>query len=125
MKYLEIKNSKGYYWDDKKMVEIDQINKEELLKLINHAEADEFEMDEYDENQLQNKAHQIIYQSIYTKLNDFLTDKDQFNSDVDALYAKAIVEYGADIETGVEEDIEEAVDLNENEDEITLSNIPF
>jgi hypothetical protein len=125
MKYLEIKYNKGYYWNDKEMVEIDQINKVELLKLINHAEEDEFEMDVYDENQLQNKAHQIIYQSIYTKLNDFLADKEQFNREVDVLYAEAIGEYGADVELETsEEDIEEVEDAEE-ENDINSDDIPF
>jgi len=107
MKYLEIKDNKGYYWNDNEMVEIDQINKDDLLKLINHAEEDEFEIDIYDESQLQNKAHQIIYQSIHTKLNDFLADKEQFNRDVDTLYAEAIGEYGADVEAETGEETEE------------------
>lgn len=126
MKYLEIKDSKGYYWDDKEMVEIDQINKDDLLKLINHAEKDEFEMDAYDENKLHNKAHQIIYQSIHTKLADFLTDKEQFKTDVEAMYAKAVGEYGADLETETdEEEVEEAGDTNEEEEDINPDDIPF
>ena len=126
MKYLEIKNNKGYYFNDREMVEIDQINKDEILKLINHAEVDEFEMDVYDESQLQNKAHQIIYQSIYTKLSDFLKDKEQFNKDVDILYAEAIGEYGVDVEAEVdEEDIDKIEDTKGDKDEIGLNNIPF
>lgn len=125
MKYLEIKDNKGYYWNDKEMVEIDQINKDELLKLINHAEDDEFEMDAYDEKQLQNKAHQIIYQSLHTKLSDFLTDKGQFNADVDTLYAEAIGEYSADVEAETdEEDIEESEDTEEEENS-NPEDIPF
>lgn len=118
MKYLEIKNNKGYYWNDNEMVEIDQINKDDLLKLINHAEGDEFEIDTYDENQLQNKAHQIIYQSIHTKLSDFLADKEQFNRDVDTLYAEAVGEYGANVEAETAEEIEK-------EEPIDPENIPF
>jgi len=119
MKYLEIKDKKGYYWNDHDMVEIDQINKDDLLKLINHAEEDEFEMDMFDEKNLQNKAHQIIYQSIHTKLTDFLGDREQFKRDVDVLYAEAVGEYGADIET---ETGEEEV---EGEEEINPDEIPF
>lgn len=124
MKYLEIKDNKGHYWNGTEMVEIDQINKDALLKLIDHAEEDEFEMDAYDETQLQNKAHQIIYQSIYMKFSDFLTDKEQFKRDVDAMYAKAVGEYGADLEAETdEEDIEE---LKEAEGEgINPGDIPF
>ncbi|MCK5027104.1 MAG: hypothetical protein KAS07_01670 [Candidatus Pacebacteria bacterium] len=124
MKYLEIKDNKGYYWNGEGVVEIDKINKDDLLKLINHAEEDEFEMDAYNEEQLQNKAHQIIYQSIYTKLNDFLVDAEQFNRKVDALYTDAVGEYGADVEAETdEEDIEESEE-NE-EEEINPEDIPF
>jgi len=120
MKYLEIKNNKGYYFNDTEMVEIDQINKEDLLKLIIHAEENEFDMDTYDENQLQNKSHQIIYQGLYQKLKDFLDNNEQFDSEVDDLYAKAIGEYGADIQA--EADFEEAPVIDE---ENNLQDIPF
>lgn len=98
MKYLEIKNNKGYYWNDKTMVEIDQINKDDLLKLLDKAGEEAFEIDKFDEKQLQNKAHQIIYKSIYSKLKEFLDDKQRFTREVDELYAKAIGEYSANIE---------------------------
>ena len=124
MKYLEIKDNKGYYRNDTGMVEIDQINKDDLLKLIDHAEGNDFEMDAYNENQLQNKAHQIIYQSIYSKLNDFLTDKEQFNREVDALYSKAVGFYSADVEAETDEDsIEKAEDVEE-ENDISSENTP-
>lgn len=126
MKYLEIKDGKAYYWNDKEMIEIDQINKDDLLKIINHAEEDEFEMDVYDENQLQNKAHRIIYQSIHAKLSDFLTDKPQFKRDVDTMYAKAVGEYGADLEAETdEEEIVEASGAVAEDEDISPNNIPF
>ena len=125
MKYLEIKDNKGYYWNDKEMVEIDQINKDELLKLINHVEEDEFEMDAYDEKQLQNKAHQIIYQNIHSKLNDFLSDKEQFNREVDELYANAIGEYSVDLEAETDEEDVVETEVPEEEEEINPDDIPF
>ncbi len=126
MKYLEIKDGKGYYWNDKEMVEIDQVSKDDLLKLINHAEEDGFEMDAYDENLLPNKAHQIIYQSLHAKLSDFLTDKEQFKRDVDAMYAKAVGEYGADLgaETD-EEEVEETDAATDVEEDVHPNDIPF
>lgn len=124
MKYLEVRNNKGYYWNDKEMIEIDQISKDDLLRLINHAEEDGFEIDAYNENQLQNKAHQIIYQSIYTKFSDFLADKEQFKRDVDAMYAEAVGEYGPDIEGETDEEDIQEVDQDQGED-IRLEDIPF
>ncbi len=125
MKYLEIKDHKGYYWDEKQMVEIDKISKDDLLKLINHAEEDGFEMDVYDDDQLQNKAHQIIYQSIHTKLSEFLANKEQFNREVDALYAEAVGKYGADVEAETGEEEIEGSEESEEEENINPEDIPF
>ena len=66
MKYLKINENKGYYLkaneaetDD--WIEIDKINKDDLMDLLNKAVESDFEMDEYKEENLDNKAHQIIY----------------------------------------------------------------
>lgn len=96
MKYLEIRENKGYYWDGEKQVEIDKIDKEGLLTLLNNAEKDNFEIDAYQEELLQNKAHQIIYENIYKRLKQFLDDKDHFKRDVDNLFKTAIAEYSVD-----------------------------
>lgn len=124
MKYLEIKNNQGYYYNDKKMVEIDKINKDDLLRLISHAEGENFEMDKYDEDQLKNEAHRIIYQNIYEKFSEFLLHREQFDREVDRLYARAIGEYNADVgEESDEEDIE-GVEESGGEGQ-SLKDIPF
>ena len=124
MKYLEIRDNKGYYWNGNKMVEIDQINKDDILSLLNYAEKDDFEMDEYNAEKLQNEAHRIIYQGIYGKFNDFIQNKESFNKQVELLYAKAIGEYDVDIDVENGENID--VDDNESEDDdIDPSEIPF
>ena len=114
MKYLEIRDNKGYYLKDEVMVEIDKINKDDLLLLLDHAREDDFEMDDYVETDIQNKAHQIIYQNIHTKLGEFLTDKERFDREVDSMYSEAVGEYGADLEAESDEDLDaEEVDSEE------------
>ena len=98
MKYLKIENNQGFYYDGKKCQEIDKINKDDLLKLLNVAENNEFEMDPYDEKLLKNKAHQIIYENIFLKINQFLNEKYQFKTEVDNLYKEAVEKYSADIQ---------------------------
>lgn len=124
MKYLKIEDNKGYYWDGESYQEIDKINKDGLLVLLNLAESDEFEMDEYKEELVANKAHQIIYENIYSKLSEFLIDKDQFTKEVDSLYAEAINKYEADTDA---EEFEEAetTDSEDLEDEFDPDDIPF
>tara|TARA_B100000508_G_C11457876_1_gene277653 strand:+ start:20 stop:403 length:384 start_codon:yes stop_codon:yes gene_type:complete len=117
MKYLEIKDKKGYFRRGDEMLEIDQINAEDIHSLINNAHEADFEIDAYNEAELPNKAQQIIYENIHTKLADFLTDKEQFAERVDNLYAEAIGKYGADVRAEPEPEVDNANDLGPEEDE--------
>ena len=107
-KYLKIENNKGYYLDGSTYQEIDKINKKGILALLKAAETDGFEFDPYDEGLLGNKAHQIIYENLATKFDEFLSDKEQFKREVESLYREAIGKYSAEIkdeeESGEKED---------------------
>jgi hypothetical protein len=96
MKYLKIENNKGYYRLDKAVdnwTELEQINKEHLLTLLNFASVEDFEMDEYRDELLQNPAHNIIYKNIYGKFKDFLSNKTRFKDSVEAIYKPTIEKY--------------------------------
>lgn len=98
MKYLKIENDKGYFIKDKNTpenwIEIDLIEKYDLLRLLDYAtEEDTFEYDEYNNELLQNKAHNIIYKHITEKFNMFLRNKKIFKDEVDNLYKEAIEKY--------------------------------
>ncbi|WP_445664404.1 hypothetical protein [Fodinibius sp. AD559] len=99
MKYLKIENNKGYYlkpteedqedyWE-----EIDEIGKEDLMKLLNKAISSEFEMDDYQEENLAHKAHQIVYKNIFEKFSDLLDNKTRFKDESESLYKEAIEKY--------------------------------
>ena len=124
MKYLKIDDNKGFYWDGNEYQEIDKINKDDLLGLLNAAETDEFEMDDYDENLLGNKAHQVIYQNVHSKFEQFLGDKDQFKTEVDNLYKEAIGKYSADVQNENFDDIGD-IESEDNEEDIDPNDIPF
>ncbi|OGN19782.1 MAG: hypothetical protein A2910_04370 [Candidatus Yanofskybacteria bacterium RIFCSPLOWO2_01_FULL_39_28] len=124
MKYLKIENNKGFYWDGKEYQEIDKIDKNGLLALLNAAETDSFELDAYDENLLGNKAHQVIYENVHTKFGQFLTDKDQFNTEVANLYNEAIGKYSADVQ-GENLDDNDALESSNDEEEVNPEDIPF
>ncbi len=96
MKYLKIENNKGSYRLDTTVdnwTELDQINKEHLLTLLKFASTEDFEMDEYKDELLQNPAHNIIYKNIYGKFKDFLNSKTRFQDSVEATYKTAIEKY--------------------------------
>lgn len=124
MKYLKIENNKGFYWDGKEYQEIDKIDKNGLLALLSAAETESFELDAYDESLLANKAHQVIYENIHSKFEQFLNDKAQFKTEVDGLYKEAIGKYSADVESEKLDDADDA-DGDEDEEEVNTDDIPF
>lgn len=97
MKFLKINDNRAFFLKDKaepeNWTEIDKIEKEDLMKLLDFAIQEDFGMDVYDENILAHKAHQIIYKSIYEKLNTFLNNKDRFKDETEAIYKEALEKY--------------------------------
>ncbi len=94
MIYLKIENGKGHFLNESdQWIEIDQIGKEDLLSLLDKAISDEFEMDEFDADSLQNKAHQIIYKHLYQKFNELNENKSRFKDESEQLYKSAIEKY--------------------------------
>lgn len=98
MKYLKIKDNRGFFLriaDDESEIwtDIDQISKEDLFFLLTKAISQDFEMDEFNEDTLSNKAHQIIYKNLYEKFLDLLTNKTRFKDESESLYKVAIEKY--------------------------------
>jgi hypothetical protein len=97
MKYLKIEDNKGYFLREKEGITewelIDQITKDDLFYLLNKAIDDDYEMDEYDEETLANKAHQIIYKNIHEKFLDLILNKYRFKDESEALYKGAVEKY--------------------------------
>ena len=94
MIYLKIDNGKGLFFKEPdQWIEIEQIGKEYLLVLLDKAISDEFEMDEYDAELLQNKAHQIIYKHLFQKFNELNENKNRYKDESEQLYKSAIEKY--------------------------------
>lgn len=107
MTYLKINNNKGYFRIDEtkeEWTELDQIRKDDLLKLIDKATTQEFQMDEYKDELLQNPAHNIIYRNIYGKFNELLNNKTRFQDSVNAMYKTAIDKYTVELSVESEEE---------------------
>ncbi len=96
MKCLRIKNGKGQFSvDGTNYSEIDKISKDNVLKLLDVALSEDqiFEMDDYDESLLANKAHRVIYRSLHEKFISLNANKSQFTSEVDELYQDVLDKY--------------------------------
>ncbi len=96
MKVLKIENNQGYFLTEEGGYEtVDKIDKVVLLRLVNLALEDDFEIDEYDEGELKNQAHQIIYKSISEKINDLHQKRNQFRDESERLYLDEYEKYKA------------------------------
>ncbi len=96
MRYLKIEDNKGYFTingDD--WSPIDEIDKQHLLRLVDFALSDGFEMDEFKSEDIGNQAHQIIYKNIFEKLNDLNGKSQRFKDESEALYKEAIEKYSS------------------------------
>lgn len=96
MKVLKIENNQGHFLTEENGYEtVDKIDKVILLRLVNLALEDDFEIDEYDEDELKNQAHQIIYKNISVKLNDLHQKRNQFRDESERLYLDEYEKYKA------------------------------
>jgi len=95
MKLLKIDNKHGQHYLSKSgdYVHIDKITKDHLLRLVNLTLANNAEFDEYDDEQIQNQAHQIVYKSIYEKLHGLRERRQEFIDESETLYLQDYEKY--------------------------------
>ena len=95
MKILKIENNKGYFLcsDTNELKSIDQIDKNGIIGLLDYYLNGDVEMDEYKEEILENQAQQIIYKSIYSKLNELNSNKSRFKDDSEKKYLENMQKY--------------------------------
>lgn len=94
MKYLKIDTGKGEFFNGTSYVMMDKLGKEDLWFLARMAVTKEdFEMDDYDEALIQNKAHQIIYQHIHGQLKALFEGRDTLKAQCESLYQEAYNKY--------------------------------
>ena len=94
MKYLKIDENKGYFSNDgTNWTSIDQIDKNDLLTLLDRALEDGFEMDEFDKAKIANPAHQIIYKNVYDRFAEIVSNRSRFSDESQNLYKDAIEKY--------------------------------
>lgn len=95
MKCLKIEENKGWYTTDgKKWKNIDEINKDDIMIILDKVINDEeFEMDEYTNRKIGNPAHDIIYSNLYSKLKELFDNKTRFKDQSENMYKEAIDKY--------------------------------
>lgn len=99
MNYSKIENGKVYYRLDngEDWIEIDKINKEDLLTLLDKfIEEDDFVLEEFDKEIIKNDVHRIIYEDIYNKFMNLLANKDRFKDGSNNRFKEAFSKYRLD-----------------------------
>ncbi len=102
MKLLKIEDNKGHYFvTQDKFATVDKITKDDILRLVSLTldMNQEVEFDEYDVDNLKNKAHQIIYKSIVEKLQELKTRRKEYTDESERLYLTAYEKYREELET--------------------------
>ncbi len=99
MKLLKIEDSKGYFYvSDEKYLPMDKLSKLELMKLVDLTLENNIEMDEYDEDEIKHQAHQIIYKSVFNKLNSLDDRKQEFIDESERIFLAEHEKYQSDLQ---------------------------
>ncbi len=99
MKLLKIEDSKGYFYvSDEEYLPMDKLSKLELMKLVDLTLENNIEMDEYDEDEIKHQAHQIIYKSVFNKLNSLNDRKQEFIDESERIFLAEHEKYQSDLQ---------------------------
>lgn len=94
MKLLKVDSDQGFFLaEDGNHRVIDQITKEDLLRLVRTVLSDDAEFDEYDEEVIKNPAHQVVYKSIYRNLQSLKERRQEFIDESERLYLEDYKRY--------------------------------
>ena len=97
MKLLKADSDLGYFLtNDGKYRPIDEIKKQDLLRLVRSVLEEDSEFDEYDENIIKNQAHQIVYKSIFRNLQSLKGRRQEFIDESERLYLEDYKRYAED-----------------------------
>jgi hypothetical protein len=99
MKLLKIEDSSGYFHTEEGAYSaLDKIDKEGLLRLVDWTLRETtVDFDPYDEKLLKNQAHQIIYKSLFRKLQDLRKRKKAFLDESARLFLADYEKYRDDL----------------------------
>lgn len=97
MKILKIDGGCGHFWaaSSSEWRKIDEIDKGELLSLLELFLEGDVEMDAPDGTNLPNEVHKIIYLNIFQKLSALSESKSSFKDDSERLYFDEITKYSS------------------------------
>jgi hypothetical protein len=98
MKLLSISDGKGFFLSETgSPAPLDQLSKEDLLRLVELTLTSDAQMDAFDPALLQNQAHQIIYENVWSRLAELALRKKEFLDESRRLYLTEYERYRSDL----------------------------
>lgn len=98
MKLLKIEGNCGHFLlANGEFESLDKLTKEDLLRLVDLTLSEEVVFDNAEDAPLANHAHQIIYKSVYEKLSELASRREEFTDESERLYLDEYDRYRADI----------------------------
>ena len=99
MKLLKIEDNKGLFLkSEDDFLPVDELSKDDLLRLVSLSLENEVDFDEYDDDKLKNPAHQIVYKNVYEKLSALHARREEFFDESKRLYLADYEKYKEDIQ---------------------------
>lgn len=87
MKLLKCDNNTCYLNVNGKDKKITEINKEDILDVLEYIYNNEdIEMEEYNEKKIKNEAERIIYENLYSKFKDFNENKQTLKGEIEGIF---------------------------------------
>lgn len=94
MKLLRIEDNQGQFLSaDGSYESIDKIVKEDLLRIMERILDEDGELDPYEEDNIKNQAHQVVYKSIYRNLKTLLDRRQEFVDESERMYLEDYKRY--------------------------------
>lgn len=96
MNYIKIEGNSVHFRlkEEDEWKAISEIQGMDILALLKASiENDEFQIDEYKDELIRNEAHNIIYKSIYEKINEIIINKENILDENSQRYKDIIEEY--------------------------------
>jgi hypothetical protein len=95
MKLLRIDDEKGEFLNERgDFQSVESLTKDDLLRIVKMVYAkNENDFDLYVEGKIKNKAQDIIYKNISSKLDEIKTNRNQINVEVEEKFKDAFTKY--------------------------------
>lgn len=101
MKLLMIKNSRGFFFnpihpyktENDGYVDIEKINKDDLLDIVNYSIDNDIEIDHFTIGSISNPVQETVYKELDNKLSQLVKNKSDLSKEIESMFLEAENKY--------------------------------